>query len=145
MPFRFTLVILGCLLAGSAQARLGALPPEAPRHVAARDLTAIERTGELRVLVNQSRHSSGEWNGQALGIEYRRLEAFARSGLFDATEDYGPALTEDQLFNVAYAPPKVDQDEVATATGCNWPGCCATSARTCSSRPCWCCAPSTGL
>lgn len=78
MPFRFTLVILGCLLAGSAQARLGALPPEAPRHVAARDLTAIERTGELRVLVNQSRHSSGEWNGQALGIEYQRLQAFAR-------------------------------------------------------------------
>ena len=78
MPFRFTLAVLGCLLAGSAQARLGALPPEAPRHVAARDLAAIERAGELRVLVNQSRHSSGEWNGQALGIEYRRLQAFAR-------------------------------------------------------------------
>ncbi|AVS70450.1 hypothetical protein C8247_08435 [Paracidovorax avenae] len=45
--------------------------------------------------------------------KWSRLEAFARSGLFDATEDYGPALTEDQLFNVAYAPPKVDQDEVA--------------------------------
>ena len=78
MPFRFTLVLVGCLFACSAQARLGALPPEAPRHVAARDLTAIERAGELRVLVNQSRHSSGEWNGQALGIEYRRLQAFAR-------------------------------------------------------------------
>jgi len=77
MPFRFTLVVLGCLLACSAQARLGALPPEAPRHVAARDLAAIERAGELRVLVNQSRHSSGEWNGQALGVEYRRLQAFA--------------------------------------------------------------------
>ncbi|KTS77370.1 glycosylase [Pseudomonas oryzihabitans] len=78
MPFRFTLAVLGCVLACSAQARLGALPPEAPRHVAARDLAAIERAGELRVLVNQSRHSSGEWNGQALGVEYRRLQAFAR-------------------------------------------------------------------
>ncbi|MDR6679437.1 transglycosylase SLT domain-containing protein [Pseudomonas oryzihabitans] len=77
MPFRFTLAVLGCVLACSAQARLGALPPEAPRHVVARDLAAIERAGELRVLVNQSRHSSGEWNGQALGVEYRRLQAFA--------------------------------------------------------------------
>ncbi|WCM91501.1 hypothetical protein M5C99_13950 [Acidovorax sp. NCPPB 2350] len=45
--------------------------------------------------------------------KWSRLEAFARTGTFDATEDYGSALTEDQLFDVAYAPPRVEQDEVA--------------------------------
>ncbi|SFD63539.1 hypothetical protein [Paracidovorax konjaci] len=45
--------------------------------------------------------------------KWSRLEAFARAGTFDAIEDDGAVLSEDQLFNVAYAPAKVEQEEVA--------------------------------
>ena len=41
-----------------------------------RDLAEIRRSGELRVLVNQSRNSSGEVKGEAIGVEYVRLRAF---------------------------------------------------------------------
>ena len=41
-----------------------------------RDLAEIRRSGVLRVLVNQSRNSSGEVKGQAIGVEYVRLRAF---------------------------------------------------------------------
>lgn len=41
-----------------------------------RDLADIRRSGVLRVLVNQSRNSSGEVKGEAIGVEYVRLRAF---------------------------------------------------------------------
>jgi len=41
-----------------------------------RDLAEIRRSGTLRVLVNQSRNSSGEVKGRAIGVESVRLRAF---------------------------------------------------------------------
>ena len=41
-----------------------------------RDLASIRRAGVLKVLVNQSRNSSGEVKGEPIGVEYRRLRAF---------------------------------------------------------------------
>lgn len=41
-----------------------------------RDLASIRRSGVLKVLVNQSRNSSGEVKGEPIGVEYRRLRAF---------------------------------------------------------------------
>ena len=41
-----------------------------------RDLAEIRRSGVLRVLVNQSRNSSGEVKGEAIGVEYARLRTF---------------------------------------------------------------------
>ncbi|MDT1028332.1 lytic transglycosylase F, partial [Pseudomonas paraeruginosa] len=41
-----------------------------------RDLASIRRSGVLKVLVNQSRNSSGEVTGEPIGVEYRRLRAF---------------------------------------------------------------------
>jgi hypothetical protein len=45
--------------------------------------------------------------------KWSRVEAFARSGSFDAVEDDGDILTESELFASAYAKPKIDHDEVA--------------------------------
>lgn len=45
--------------------------------------------------------------------KWSRVEAFARSGSFDAVEDYGDPLTEDELYANAYAHSKLDHDEVA--------------------------------
>ncbi len=64
--------------------------------------------------------------------KWSRLEAFARTGTFDATEDYGPTLSEWSLM------------KWLMATGCKWPGCCAMNAATCSLKPCWCCGPRRG-
>jgi membrane-bound lytic murein transglycosylase MltF len=50
-------------------------PPEVHRQALAQDLPAIRSTGLLRVLVNQSRNSSGEIKGQSIGLEYPRLRA----------------------------------------------------------------------
>lgn len=41
-----------------------------------RDLVEIRASRVLRVLVNQSRNSSGEVQGQSIGVEYHRLRAF---------------------------------------------------------------------
>ena len=41
-----------------------------------RDLSDIRRTGQLIVLINQSRNSSGELKGKAIGVEAVRLRAF---------------------------------------------------------------------
>jgi len=49
---------------------------QAPAEV--RDLAEIRRSGVLRVLVNQSRNSSGEVKGEAIGVEHVRLRAFER-------------------------------------------------------------------
>ncbi len=45
--------------------------------------------------------------------KWSRIEAFARTGLFDGLEDDGQMLTEDALMASAYVKPKVEQDEVA--------------------------------
>lgn len=41
-----------------------------------RDLPAIRSSKVLRVLVNQSRNSSGDVQGEEIGVEYHRLQAF---------------------------------------------------------------------
>jgi hypothetical protein len=45
--------------------------------------------------------------------KWSRIEAFARVGTFDAVEDDGEMISEDDLRASAFAKPKVDEDEVA--------------------------------
>ena len=45
--------------------------------------------------------------------KWSRIEAFARTGTFDAIEDDGNILTETALLASAYVKPRVEQDEVA--------------------------------
>ena len=45
--------------------------------------------------------------------KWSRVEAFARSGLFDAVEDHGDMLSQDELLAKAYEKPKLEQEEVA--------------------------------
>jgi len=72
------LLCLLSLLPFPALARMTG-PPEAwQRPGQVRDLPQVRGSGVLRVLVNQSRNSSGELNGQPVGVEYRRLRAFER-------------------------------------------------------------------
>jgi membrane-bound lytic murein transglycosylase MltF len=71
-------VLLTCcllLLSCTAVARVAG-PQEVVQAKAARDLASIRSSGELRVLVNQSRNSSGEVKGQSIGVEYQRMRAF---------------------------------------------------------------------
>lgn len=71
-----SLCLLACLPQPAA-ARLTSQPENWPRESGdARDLAEIRSGGELRVLVNQSRNSSGEIKGQSIGNEYSRLRAF---------------------------------------------------------------------
>ncbi|TFF42064.1 transglycosylase SLT domain-containing protein [Pseudomonas sp. RIT623] len=63
-------------LALAAPAHAGEAGPQ--QHVAAsnaRDLAQIRASKVLRVLVNQSRNSSGEVKGEPVGVEYYRLRA----------------------------------------------------------------------
>jgi membrane-bound lytic murein transglycosylase MltF len=69
------LPLICVLLSSPAVARVAA-PVAGSGATASRDLAAIRSSGELRVLVNQSRHSSGLVKGQSIGIEYQRLRAF---------------------------------------------------------------------
>lgn len=69
------LLCTGLLLPGSASARLPG-PPQVVSNDKTRDLAQIRASRELRVLVNQSRNSSGEVKGQSYGVEYHRLRAF---------------------------------------------------------------------
>ncbi|RRV05167.1 lytic transglycosylase F [Pseudomonas sp. v388] len=75
---RTALVCLVCLLATSPLAAAAVTAgPEAVQHESqARDLPAIRDKNVLRVLVNQSRNSSGGVKGQEIGVEYHRLQAF---------------------------------------------------------------------
>ena len=76
---RLTLWIALCLmlLPAMATARLpGPLQAGQPSQI--RDLAQIRSSQVLRVLVNQSRNSSGEVQGQSIGVEYHRLRAFER-------------------------------------------------------------------
>ena len=45
--------------------------------------------------------------------KWSRIEAFARSGSFDAMDDHGEMLSQDELLAKAYEKPKLEQDEVA--------------------------------
>ena len=45
--------------------------------------------------------------------KWSRVEAFARTGSFDAMQDHGDMLSQDELLAKAYEKPKQEQDEVA--------------------------------
>ncbi|MCJ8167812.1 transglycosylase SLT domain-containing protein [Atopomonas sediminilitoris] len=72
------LLCVGLLPLGQASARV--VEPFDPWQRNAkwrfRDLTEIRKSGELRVLINQSRNSSGKVRGQTIGVESLRVEAF---------------------------------------------------------------------
>lgn len=82
LPSRLALRWLLCLLLAvlclpaTVQARLPGPPEGRITREGVRDLPAIRASGQLRVLVNQSRNSSGEVRGEPIGVEYRRLRAF---------------------------------------------------------------------
>lgn len=74
-PSVLLLLCASLLLPITAVARLPG-PLQAVPAAKVRDLSEIRSSRVLRVLVNQSRNSSGEVQGQAIGIEYHRLRAF---------------------------------------------------------------------
>ena len=76
---RATLLIALCLmlLPFTATARLAG-PLQAGQPSQVRDLAQIRSSQVLRVLVNQSRNSSGQVQGESIGVEYHRLRAFER-------------------------------------------------------------------
>lgn len=45
--------------------------------------------------------------------KWSRIEAFARTGVFDAAEDYGLMLSDDELMASLYVRPRVELDEIA--------------------------------
>ena len=45
--------------------------------------------------------------------KWARIEAFARTGTFDAADDDGEMLSETALLNSAYVKPRLEEDEVA--------------------------------
>lgn len=70
------MLLLGLPLASQAQTQVR--PPGPQHHIPpanARDLQHIRSSKVLRVLVNQSRNSSGEVKGEPVGVEYYRLRA----------------------------------------------------------------------
>ena len=74
-PTLWLLLCLAALLPLPAAARLPG-PVQAVATDKVRDLAQIRSSRVLRVLVNQSRNSSGEVQGQSIGVEYHRLRAF---------------------------------------------------------------------
>lgn len=74
-PSALLMLCLTLLLPMAAVARLDG-PLEVTKPGKVRDLAQIRSSRTLRVLVNQSRNSSGEVQGQAIGVEYHRLRAF---------------------------------------------------------------------
>jgi membrane-bound lytic murein transglycosylase MltF len=75
---RWLLICLLALLPFTASARLvGSLRVDSGA-AASRDLAQIRSSGVLRVLINQSRDTSAEVKGQAIGSELQRLRAFAQ-------------------------------------------------------------------
>ncbi|MFG0633260.1 transglycosylase SLT domain-containing protein [Pseudomonas sp. xss_2] len=73
-PLLTLLLMIGLLLPGAANARLPG-PQQTATSNQPRDLAQVRATKVLRVLVNQSRNSSGEVKGEPVGIEYHRLRA----------------------------------------------------------------------
>src|SRR5471032_2467431 len=74
-PSLLLLLCLSLLLPLPAVARLAG-PWEIAQPGKVRDLAEIRSSRVLRVLVNQSRNSSGEVQGEVIGLEYHRLRAF---------------------------------------------------------------------
>ena len=74
-PSLLLLLCLSLLLPLPAVARLAG-PLEIAQPGKVRDLAEIRSSRVLRVLVNQSRNSSGEVQGEVIGLEYHRLRAF---------------------------------------------------------------------
>ncbi|MGV8919251.1 MAG: transglycosylase SLT domain-containing protein [Pseudomonas sp.] len=75
---RPTIAMVLCVLALAplpAAAQLTG-PPVVVKKSQVRDLAAIRSSKVLRVLVNQSRNSSGEVQGECVGVEYHRLRAY---------------------------------------------------------------------
>ncbi|MCO7516846.1 transglycosylase SLT domain-containing protein [Pseudomonas guariconensis] len=66
------LLMFGLAMAGPASARLPGPQHNVPASQV-RDLAQIRESKVLRVLVNQSRNSSGEVKGEPVGVEYHRL------------------------------------------------------------------------
>ena len=96
------------LLPMAAVARLDG-PLEVTKPSKVRDLAEIRSSRTLRVLVNQSRNSSGEVQGQAIGVEYHRLRAF---------EQYLNGHARDgQEINLKIIPKAKDQLLAALARG----------------------------
>ncbi|WP_285426790.1 transglycosylase SLT domain-containing protein [Pseudomonas sp. efr-133-TYG-103a] len=76
---RASLISLLCLMLVPTHASARpAGPPVVIKKSQVRDLAAIRSSKVLRVLVNQSRNSSGEVKGEPVGIEYCRLQAFEK-------------------------------------------------------------------
>lgn len=73
-----SLLLLLCVLMISPLPAIARVVGPQPFHAGdtVRDLAEIRRSGVLRVLVNQSRNSSGEVKGEPIGVEYVRLRAF---------------------------------------------------------------------
>ncbi|EIK94888.1 putative transglycosylase [Pseudomonas sp. M47T1] len=74
-PSLLTVLLLALLAPLPAVARLAG-PVEVVQPSKVRDLADIRHSRVLRVLVNQSRNSSGEVQGEPIGVEYHRLRAF---------------------------------------------------------------------
>ncbi|MBT2374793.1 transglycosylase SLT domain-containing protein [Pseudomonas fluorescens] len=107
-PSVLLMLCLTLLLPTAAVARLAG-PPEAAKPGKVRDLAEIRSSRTLRVLVNQSRNSSGEVQGQAIGAEYHRLRAF---------EQYLNGHARDgQAINLKIIPKAKDQLLGALARG----------------------------
>lgn len=70
------LLLLMLLLPLPALARLAESVDGQPALQMQRDLPQIRASGVLRVLVNQSRHSSGQVRDSVIGVELQRLRAF---------------------------------------------------------------------
>ena len=67
-------LMLGLLVSGPVSARLAGPQQNVPS-TQVRDLAQIRSGKVLRVLVNQSRNSSGEVKGEPIGVEYHRVRA----------------------------------------------------------------------
>ncbi|WP_028634533.1 transglycosylase SLT domain-containing protein [Pseudomonas parafulva] len=75
MPRYWLVFLLTLCLPMAAHAQARAPGPQHIPAAKARDLQQIRSSKVLRVLVNQSRNSSGEVKGEPVGIEYYRLRA----------------------------------------------------------------------
>jgi membrane-bound lytic murein transglycosylase MltF len=73
----YLMVSVLALLPLSVNARQAG-PQVAEHKMPVRDLAAIRSSKVLRVLVNQSRNSSGDAKGEEIGVEYHRLQAFEK-------------------------------------------------------------------
>lgn len=72
--------LAACLLgAPQVYARVNTSSGASVTSSSVRDLAQIRQSGVIRVLINESRTSSGEVKSQTLGIEYQRVRAFVQA------------------------------------------------------------------